>query len=306
MKSKIINKLFQIDIKSIDEVNRKVTFCFSDDSVDRQGEIVDQSSWKTDRYLSNPLILWGHDPDDPENVLGQGSDLQLNVNGKSFITAQFDEAEINPRADMIFRQLVKRTLRTVSAGFIPHTVEYEDDIPVLKDCELLEVSVVAIPANANAVALSYKSGDISQKDATWMIKSMREEADRIEAELKTKEVGEPQVEELKQSITELTDLVGKIGTSLAEVTTELTAIKEAQAAPVETEEEKTAREAQEAIDAQVEIDRIAAEEAAANGGDIDHSGAEDETELDLDADLTDEQLAEAEAAIALELEAVVA
>ena len=90
------------------------------------------------------------------------------------------------------------------------------------------------------------------------------------------------------------------------MTTELTAIKEAQAAPVETEEEKTAREAQEAIDAQVEIDRIAAEEAAANGGDIDHSGAEDETELDLDADLTDEQLAEAEAAIALELEAVVA
>src|SRR6478672_8348609 len=119
-----VQKLYNIDLQSVDEANRQITFCFSDDQPDRQGEIVDQASWDVSNYMQNPVILWGHNPDDNENVLGQGVSLDLNRDGKSFITAQFDDAETNPKADMIFRQLIKRTLRTVSAGFISHTFEW--------------------------------------------------------------------------------------------------------------------------------------------------------------------------------------
>ncbi|WP_348272521.1 HK97 family phage prohead protease [Rathayibacter sp. VKM Ac-2759] len=124
----------------------------------------------------------GHDPSEPQNILGKAVDIQLDQSGKSQLTAQFDAAGINPKADLIYRQVKAGTRRTVSAGFIPHTMEFEDDVPLLKDNELLEVSVVAIPANRNALALSFESGGLDTKDASFLIKSMRDEADSIGAE----------------------------------------------------------------------------------------------------------------------------
>jgi hypothetical protein len=57
----------------------------------------------------------------------------------------------------------------------------DDDAPwILKDNELLEISVVPIPANPGAVALGMKSGDIKRKDAKWLMDSMRAEADLMQ------------------------------------------------------------------------------------------------------------------------------
>jgi len=305
-----INKLFNIDIKSINEQDRTITFCFSDDQPDRQGEIVDQASWDVKNYMNNPLILWGHNPDEPENVLGQGISLDLNNNGKSYITAQFDDAQTNPKADTIFRQLVKRTIRCVSAGFINHTWDMQEDVPILKDNELLEVSVVAIPANPRAMALALKDGTINKKDATWLMDSMRKEADLLETQLKEQITdGGENMDELKtqlaaalDGITKLAESVNELKVTNAELKTELDALK-----PVaETEEEKTAREAQEAADAkaaedakaaadaeaakkaadeaQAETDRLAAEEAAKNEV-TDDTEVTDEMKTEIDAQL---------------------
>jgi hypothetical protein len=305
-----ITKLFNIDIKSVDAENRLITFCFSDDQVDRMGEVVDQASWDVKNYMNNPLILFGHDPSQPENVLGQGQNLDLNNQGKSYVTAQFDEAEINPRADMIFRQLIKRTLRCVSAGFINHTCNTEGDVPILKDNELLEISIVPIPANPRAMALSLRDGSLSRKDANWLLDGMKTETELIEKQLKTGDISDgvkqKDMEELTTQVTNLTALVSK----LAEGQVAITEAIAAQAPVVETEEAKTAREAEEAIaaqkviDDQAEADRIAQEAAdAAKDGGNDQSGAgEDLPELDLDSELTDEQLAEATTALTEELD----
>ncbi|WP_427007187.1 HK97 family phage prohead protease [Pseudarthrobacter sp. H2] len=264
-----INKLFNIDIKSVDEQKRQITFCFSDDQPDRQGEIVDQASWDVKNYMNNPLILWGHDPSENENVLGQGISLDLNNNGKSFITAQFDDAETNPKADIIFRQLVKRTLRCVSAGFINHTWDVQNDVPILKDNELLEVSVVAIPANPRAIALGLKEGSINRKDATWLMDSMRKEADLLETQLKEQitDTGE-NMDEVKSQLSALTDALGKVTetmTVLGEQNAAMAAKLETITFPVETDEEREAREAKEATDAKAteEAAKVAADEAAA-------------------------------------------
>ena len=186
-----IQKLFNIEVKSINEDDRTVEFCFSDDSVDRYGERVDQASWDVKNYKKNPVILWGHDPSRAENVIGTGDNIKLNQSGKSFITAQFDDDE---HASLIFNKIKKGILRTVSAGFIPHTLEFDEDVPVLKDNELLEVSVVGIPANPNALALDYKAGAMKSADASYLIKSMREEADRLEAAVKAADDEEEHVQ----------------------------------------------------------------------------------------------------------------
>ncbi|MGO4470343.1 HK97 family phage prohead protease [Arthrobacter sp. M-10] len=282
-----INKLFNIDIKSVDEQARTITFCFSDDQPDRQGEIVDQASWDVKNYMNNPLILWGHDASENENVLGQGISLDLNNNGKSYITAQFDDAQTNPKADTIFRQLVKRTLRCVSAGFINHTWDMQDDVPVLKDNELLEVSVVAIPANPRAIALAYKEGTINKKDATWLMDSMRKEADLLEVQLKEQITGgEENMDEVKSQLAAALDAMTKIAETVNDIKAENAELKAKfeEQWPVETDEQRAEREAKEAEDAkaaddakaaadaevakkaeeeaQAEKDRLAAEEAA--------------------------------------------
>ncbi|BAS17623.1 conserved hypothetical protein [Arthrobacter sp. Hiyo8] len=301
-----INKLFNIDIKSVDEQARTITFCFSDNQLDRQGEIVDQASWDVKNYMNNPLILWGHDPSENENVLGQGISLDLNNNGKSYITAQFDDAATNPKADTIFRQLVKRTLRCVSAGFINHTWDVQDDVPILKDNELLEVSVVAIPANPRAIALEYKSGEISTKTATWLRDSMRKEADLLDAQLKEQITDEGEnMDEVKSQLSALTDALGKVAetmNTLSEQNAAMSAKIETITFPVETDEEREAREAEEAqtkadeeAAAKAEADKKAAEEAQAAA---DAKAAEDAAkpvEFDEDAELTPELQAQIDA-----------
>lgn len=252
-----VRKLFNISVKSIDEDKRQATFVFSDNSIDRYGEIVDQS-WDTKNYEKNPIVLWGHNPQDAENAIGSAVELTINDDGKSLMTAQFDD---DPHASLIFNKIKKGILRTVSAGFIPHTIEYQDDVPVLKDNELLEISVVAIPANPNAVALAVKSGEINKKDAAWLMKSMRDEADLIEAQLSADDDEDlaAKVAELEQQLQEANDAKAALETENAE-------LKEA--APNEEELDDSAKD-----------------------GDDDQSGAE-EDDIDLDAELTDEEFEE--------------
>ena len=89
----------------------------------------------------------------------------------------------------------------------------------LQNNELLEISVVAIPANPRAVALAYKAGDISKKDATWLMKSMREEADFIEKQL----------EATKSNMTEKTPMDEPTAKQLSAVLDAMTNIVSAQA-----------------------------------------------------------------------------
>ncbi len=298
-----VYKFFKTKATSIDAANKTIKFIISDDQPDRMGEIVDQGSWDLKSYQENPIVLWGHDPSEPENVIGQSASVEVSPDGhQTWATLSLDD-DINPKAALIWKQLLKGTLRTVSVGFIPHTEEYRDDIPVLKDNELLEISVVPIPANSRAVALAYKAGEVEEKDARWLMDSMRKEADLLEHEIKQprqeiKNMTEEQATQLLDGIAKLTE---KVDAQAAEIT----ALKERVPEP-ETEEQKTEREAKEAADAQAakeaeEAKNVAAglnPDGTAKGGSDDQPGAGDD-EFDEDAELTPEQEAEAREALGL-------
>ncbi|MBB0998292.1 hypothetical protein G6024_14560 [Dietzia maris] len=288
-------KLYTTKIKSIDEENKSIRFRISDDSIDRYGERVDQS-WSLKNFLKNPIGLWNHKSYDvePEDVLGQWSDITTEVDG-TYGTLTFD-TDINPKALTVFQQYVKGTLRCVSVGFIPHTLEFEDDVPVLKDNELLEVSCVPIPANANAVALALKEGSLNRKDAQWMLRSMREASINLEDQLKKKDAPEGEetnVEEVKEQLKSITDLmtslsetVTTLNTSVESITSELGEVKStvAELKPVETAPPET--QAPE----------------PAKGGEDDQPGA-GEDEFDEDAELTPEIQAQIDADFAAAEEA---
>jgi hypothetical protein len=206
-----VYKQFETKATSIDEANFTITFKVSDSRVDRDGEVVSQKDWQMDNYTANPTMLWGHDPSKPEYVIGQCIKMEYSPTEDCHYGTYKLDAGFNDTAKLVWNQLVSGTLRTVSLGFINHDYEIKDGIPHLTGIEPLETSVVAIPANAGALAKSLKAGKISEKDARYLMKTMREEAERIEKQLtvdkpnnKENQMDEATQKQLLESVAKLT------------------------------------------------------------------------------------------------------
>ena len=173
MEQKIINNLEgQLRELARDvEETRTVTFIASTSSVDRHGTVVNQKNWNIDKFNANPIVgyqhkVYGGDEPNPDDQLGtakayfetvkrgEKDDLQLMVD----IT--FEPKDINEKADKIFRKIKHGSLRAVSVGFIP-TADENGSMGESRDGafryfgqELLEISVVNIPSNPDALKRS--------------------------------------------------------------------------------------------------------------------------------------------------------
>lgn len=286
-----ITKLFTSKSVSVNEKDRTAQFIISDDQVDRMDEIVEQS-WDTENYKNNPIVLWGHNPDEPENVLGTSLGLETEKGDddvtRTKSTVKFSDEGINPKADMVFNQVKAGILRTVSVGFIPKTFKTsDDDKDVLADNELLEFSIVPIPANPRAVALAYKDGTISRKDARFMIDSMSKEAQLLQEELDSDKNKEEQERNTKTMSDEDIQKVAEamstaFNEAFAPVIEKLDAIADkvgAESSDDADEDETDNQEAEGEKQAKSETD-------TAKEGENDHSGAD---EVDEDTELTPEQ-----------------
>lgn len=184
-----LTKLFTNDtIKSIDEKARTAEYIISTDDVDRMGEIVEQS-WDLENYKKNPVVLWGHDPSQPDNILGKAIEIETYKDGDRTMTkavVQFADEGTSKGVDTVWKLITQGILKTVSVGFIPHTFKTageNKDTDVLADNELLEFSLVGIPANPNAVALAYGDGSITEKDAKWLMTQYKKETEYLQKSL---------------------------------------------------------------------------------------------------------------------------
>jgi HK97 family phage prohead protease len=285
--SRRVTKLFNTKASSIDEDKRSVTFVISTNDEDRYGEIVDQKSWDFKSYKQNPLLLWGHDPEQPENVLGTASNLKVAQDGSQTTAELTFDSDINPKAGLVFEQIKRGTLRTVSVGFMNHSFEVENDVPVLKDNELLEISVVPIPANPGAIALGLKSGEINRKDAKWLMDSMRSEADLMEEQYKSSEKKEKSM--TPEQATAIIEGMSKLTEKVDGLTVDNQALREELAAEKHAREDE--KEAAQKAAEEEEAKRKAEEDGKddpAKGGDDDQPGAGKSDDIDDDTELTPE------------------
>lgn len=139
--------------KSIDVEKREASFVASDETIDADGDIVEQS-WDLDRYRKNPVILFAHD----QRSLPIGQSTDIGVKDGSLLTAiKFASKEANPMAEMVWQSVKEGTLRALSVGFRPRDVRRElrndKEVFILADNELREISVVPVPSNPNAVRM---------------------------------------------------------------------------------------------------------------------------------------------------------
>lgn len=137
---------------AIEKAGDTLTAVASTNSVDRHGEIVDNNGWDLKAYKKNPVILWGHDH----------SQLPIGVSKKTWVEGTGKSAkliiqpiihEVTEQSRAIKELIDLGILKTLSVGFKP--IESPDGVTFTKN-ELLEVSVVNVPANADAMMMAYK------------------------------------------------------------------------------------------------------------------------------------------------------
>lgn len=139
-----------LHLRAVREDAREADFVCSTDALDAYDEIVEQV-WDLERYLSNPVVLWAHESHDLP--IGQAKNVGV-VDGKLQATLVFSKA--TKKAEQVWQQVLEKTLRAVSVGFRSASMRMEmrndEEVWILSDNELWEISVCSIPANPEALA----------------------------------------------------------------------------------------------------------------------------------------------------------
>lgn len=159
-------------------VRAGLEFVMSDGSVDRVGDVIEPAGWQLDEFQKNPVALFSHMSSSPigvwENVRVEGGKLLGRLKLAAHGTSE--------RVDEIISLVQQGVLRAVSVGFRPIVQEpipgSSGGIRFLQS-ELLEASLVAVPANANALQLA-KSLNISPDTIRLVFGEHADEAGRIE------------------------------------------------------------------------------------------------------------------------------
>lgn len=152
-----------LELRATDEERRMVEFVASTGAVDTYGTVLPPDRWDLSRYARNGVVGYQHDiyySDDPDNVIGRGE--AYTANGELLIRIFFEPAELNPKADKVYRKVLFGSINAVSVGFRAtapghwgRKADGEDpDVYYYNGQELMEVSVVNVPSNPDAVKRS--------------------------------------------------------------------------------------------------------------------------------------------------------
>jgi HK97 family phage prohead protease len=129
-------------------------FVMSDGSVDRMGDVIEPDGWQLDGFRRNPIALFGHDPRFP---IGKWRDVGVR---KGQLTGSLELMEpVSDRLREIHTAVEAGVLRAVSVGFHSETFEpLKSGGLRFTEAELVECSLVSVPANPNALAVAKALG----------------------------------------------------------------------------------------------------------------------------------------------------
>src|SRR6188472_564748 len=140
-----------------------LSYVLSDATIDRYGDTIDPRGWQLDSFRSNPIALFNHSPHQP---IGRWKNIRVEDDR---LVAEFVPAKkgTSQRTDEILSLIDQDILRATSVGFRAIDAEPIDaKRPTAgvryKAQELLETSIVSIPANPSALAIA-KSLHISNE-----------------------------------------------------------------------------------------------------------------------------------------------
>jgi HK97 family phage prohead protease len=140
---------------------RALRFTISTATVDREQDRVALAGWDLANYRRNPVVLWGHDA--ARLPIGRGFDVSIEGAAlkASVEFIPYDTPEAGQFAEAVFRLAKGGFIAATSVGFRPIKWEYTNDqargaddwFPGIdfEEQELLELSIVTLPANPEAL-----------------------------------------------------------------------------------------------------------------------------------------------------------
>ena len=150
----------RVDKDDTEEKGSRLSFTASTSTPDRYGDVVSQN-WDTESYSRNPVVLLNHDQ--LSLPIGRG-EVSKSSEGNLIIDIDFDMDD--PKAAEVARKARAGYMNSVSVGFRPLKTVPRSELPAdhyaagtkgnyFEQSELLEVSMVTIPANPDATSRSY-------------------------------------------------------------------------------------------------------------------------------------------------------
>lgn len=129
-------------------------FVMSDAKIDRMGDVIEADGWQLQNFKAHPIALFNHDPN---QVIGTWTDVKVQdkqLRGR----LEFAEQGTSALVDTVRALHDQGILRAVSVGFRPleqkpldaDADKYFGPFRFIKS-ELLECSLVAVPANPRAL-----------------------------------------------------------------------------------------------------------------------------------------------------------
>lgn len=180
----------------------------STDNIDRMGDIIEGSAWNSKAlraYKQNPIILAFHNHEKPV-----GTALSVESTGKGLKL----RAKISKGAPEVWHLIKDGVLKAFSVGFMVKEADYdkEKDIFYIKQVELLEVSVVSVPANPYTTFNVSKSFRDSKEFEEFKKSFVNEEENNNIEEINT--MAENNVEKSTAPTIDLEALAAKIKSDL--------------------------------------------------------------------------------------------
>jgi hypothetical protein len=170
------------EVKAIDRDKRTIEFVASDETIDRDLEVIKAEGWDIKSYKKNQQGLWAHNHGGLPIWRGLKTWIEAGEKKLKTIALFTSEETGNAMGEAIFRLYDNKFLNAVSVGFIGLDIERQDEEEIgggnkpkirrtfLKQ-ELLEISAVPVPANPGATIVrdlsEFDSSDI-RKELDWM------------------------------------------------------------------------------------------------------------------------------------------
>lgn len=173
MELKIIDGL--LTTRTVNAEKRSVDAVMSTDALDRYFERIEHAAWtkRLSRFESSPVLLKDHDHTKP---IGHWENVKVGKDGLTgtAIFAKTDDAEER------FTLHRDGHVKGFSVGFISHKWSFKreeidgerKDVRIHQDCELIECSSVAVPANIDAMQRLFRSVSVGGEDPIVLLKQL--------------------------------------------------------------------------------------------------------------------------------------
>ncbi len=151
--NKVVNAM-ESEVDKADDEERTIRMVGTLQTEDRLGDIIDVKGWQLKNYKKNPVILFAHDHRSP--AVAKATEIEKTDNSLIF-TLKFPPVGVYQKSDELYGLYKHKIMKASSVGFIPIDYEFRKDKEGgihFKKQELLELSLVTVPAHQDALALS--------------------------------------------------------------------------------------------------------------------------------------------------------